>query len=323
MSIEPNATVIRPFVPLATLSEMLRTVLHGGTATPEAVSQWLSHDFRQRLDEAERALADVLPPVKASDARDLANHDRTLAGEIEAWRDRMFESADVSDMHRDALTRNESGDEEWEIVRGSSRFEVREVPRFEARPRPVMGDAWTWYVHDNELNEQTDGDESDYLDGSEERTRAYVQRLNEEATDYATVWIVVDTEDRNRNAVSGYNDARDGDGLSEVGREDYDVTDEEDAKAAAEAANVEDYRTNAAGWPWANNTGWKIDERDVEDFDAAGFVVARFDGGDLWAGIDGGGYSFTDAHWAPLYLKRAAANGWYVRTDAGLRRVVA
>jgi hypothetical protein len=130
-----------------------------------------------------------------------------------------------------------------------------------------------------------------------------------------TVYLVIDTE--NRNA-----DARDGDTLEECGRENYDVTDEDDAKSACEAANLEDYRTNAAGWPWANNTGWKIDERDVDDFDAAGFVVARFDGGDLWAGIDGGGYSFTDAHWAPLYLRRAAANGWYVRTDAGLRRVV-
>jgi hypothetical protein len=289
--------------------------LPGAHSDPANLSRLLAHDFRRKLEEAERALADVLPPVKASDARDLANNDRTLAAEVEAWRDRMFESADVSDMHRDTLTRETPDDEEWEIVRGSSRFEVREVPRYSTRK---VGDDWK--VHDFEDNSDASPSDSDYLDGTAERVEAYTAMLNERD---GSVFVVVDTSEYAKDGPGGYADARDGDELSEVGREDYDPTDEDDAKSACEAVNLEDYRTNAAGWPWANNTGWKIDERDVDDFDTAGFVVARFDGGDLWAGLDSGGYDFTDAHWAPLYLRRAAANGWYVRTDAGLRRVVA
>lgn len=35
---------------------------------------------------------------------------------------------------------------------------------------------------------------------------------------------------------------------------------------------------------------------------------------------DGGGYSFIDAHWVPLYLHRHA--GDYVPTEKGLRRLV-
>jgi hypothetical protein len=276
--------------------------LPGAHSDPANLSRLLAHDFRRKLEEAERALADVLLPVKARDARDLANRDRTLAADVEAWRDSMFESADVSDMHawdKDG-DRMEPGDA-WEIVRGNSRFEVREVPRYEVRNGDI--------VWDNLENDQYDENAD---------ARAAVEALNADAD---PVWIVWDTQNDEDARTS--DDGAPAGPLEESGGADYNCTDEQEAREACAAANVEDYRTNAAGWPWANNTGWKIDERDVEDFDAAGFVVARFDGGDLWAGVDGGGYSFTDAHWAPLYLRRAAANGWYVRTDAGLRRVAA
>ncbi len=77
-------------------------------------------------------------------------------------------------------------------------------------------------------------------------------------------------------------------------------------------------------------------DRLIADFAAAGFVVATHDpSGQVYAGIDGGGYSFLDAHWAPLYLRmmlpraRPGLGGFeygaahiYVPTRDGLRRVV-
>ncbi len=44
--------------------------------------------------------------------------------------------------------------------------------------------------------------------------------------------------------------------------------------------------------------------------------------GQLYAGIDGGGYSFLSAQWGPLYLRFTPQNPVYVPTANGLRRVV-
>lgn len=113
--------------------------------------------------------------------------------------------------------------------------------------------------------------------------------------------------------------------LADVGREDYDVSDEDDAASAAEAANLRDYEESAYGWPFAHNYAAKIDEREADRFASAGFVVARYRGGELYAGIDGGGYDFTEAHWLPVFLAaQVAYNGkGYVRTSGGVRVVVA
>jgi hypothetical protein len=292
--------------------------------TLEELSALLSGDMRRAVDQLERAVADKLPPIRAADARTLANADREIAREVEAYRDRRYSLVDVTDLAAEEGAPSET----WEIVAGgSSRYEVREVPRYEARRVGGAGNVEAWIVWDNEGNEQADdGDAVEALGLSERAAfdehdaRAVAAWLAENAPghDPEPVWIVWDTD---TNA-----DARDGDRYSplhECGRDDYDVTDEDDARRAAEGANLEDYRDNAAGWPFAHNYAAEVEEWEAEDFAAAGFVVARHEpSGNVYAGIDGGGYSFLDAHWAPLFLRRMARGGAYVRTAKGLRRVV-
>lgn len=307
------------------LTSLAASTLDGDAPdTLEELSALLSGDMRRAVDHLERVVADKIPPIRAADARTLANDDRVVAREAEAYRDGRYSFVDVTDLAG-------TGDEDvnggtWEIVAGgSSRYEVREVPRYEARRGGGAGNVEAWHVHDNEGNEQADdGDAVEALGLSERAAfdehdaRAVAAWLIENAPgrDPEPVWIVWDTE---RDE-----DARDGDRYSplrECGREDYDPTDEDDARAAADAANLEDYRTNACGWPFAHNYAAEIEEWEAEDFAAAGFVVARYKGDTYYAGIDGGGYSFVDAHWAPLFLRRMAKGGGYVRTSKGLRRV--
>lgn len=58
------------------------------------------------------------------------------------------------------------------------------------------------------------------------------------------------------------------------------------------------------GFPWAWGTAWMPRGVTDSELQAAGFVVANYLGGDgsgyRLAGIDGGGYSFMGAHFAPL-----------------------
>jgi hypothetical protein len=316
------------------LSALAASTLDGDApGTLEDLSALLSGDMRRAVGQLERAVADKLPPIRAADARNLANHDREIAREIAAYRDGRYSFVDVTDLAAEEGAPSET----WEIVAGgTSRYEVRAVPRYEARrvggvkidangnPR---GNVEAWIVWDNEGNEQADdGDAVEALGLSERAAfdehdaRAVAAWLAENAPgrDPEPVFVVWDTE---RDE-----DARDGDRYSplhECGRDDYDPADEDDARRAAEGANLEDYRDNAHGWPFAHNYAAEIEEWEAEDFAAAGFVVARHEpSGKVYAGIDGGGYSFLDAHWAPLLLRRMAKGGGYVRTSKGLRRVV-
>jgi hypothetical protein len=115
------------------------------------------------------------------------------------------------------------------------------------------------------------------------------------------VWNVIDTE--NENEIVGTFD------------------DEDDANADAEERNREDTEEGLCGFPFAHNYGVEIDRFEIDQFAEAGFLVYRYNGDKLIAGIDGGGYSFDGAHWAPLLYAKAKAGGWTIETSTGPRRV--
>ena len=84
------------------------------------------------------------------------------------------------------------------------------------------------------------------------------------------------------------------------------------------------------GFPWAQSWAFRPDDRITDDeLREAGFTVARYTGGEggrddcqyRLCGIDGGGYAFDGAHFAPLcaivYANRREY-GWKVETDEGL-----
>jgi len=77
---------------------------------------------------------------------------------------------------------------------------------------------------------------------------------------------------------------------------------------------------NRHGFPFAWNWGWVLgNDYWLDELRGAGFLVYRYDGDAIIAGIDGGGYSFKGAHFAPLYAALAAKNGWMIETNAGPR----
>ena len=297
------------------------------------LTEWSRHlagPFRNDLRRAEEAIDDALPALTPEDFSRLANGDREVRGEIERFRDGRWSLVDVTDLTPIDLEtgRNTAEDgETWTILRGSSRFEVREVPRFEAQPsaRSEQGHWIVWDYRDGGVSDIA-ADDGEGLLFDEAAARACAEQRNADA---GAVWIVWDT-DRDEDA------SLDRHGYIREYHEDYDREDEDSARAAAEAANVEDYRTNAYGWPFAHNYAAAIDERDADDFDAAGFVVARHEpSGQVYAGIDGGGYDFIEAHWSRVYLRfmLPAVRGVgvfrtegpmhiYVPTRDGLRRVV-
>lgn len=135
-------------------------------------------------------------------------------------------------------------------------------------------------------------------------------------------WVVRDTDG---------DDYLDGRGATSYAREDgeeipvYD--DERDAQSAADEANQEHDNESRYGFPWANSWWYRPDEVITdEDLKAAGFVVAQYLGGggrwreDEWfrlAGIDGGGYSFSGAHFAALYAIVSERLEWKVATANG------
>jgi hypothetical protein len=98
---------------------------------------------------------------------------------------------------------------------------------------------------------------------------------------------------------------------------------EEEWEAQEKRDELEDENINAlAAFPFAWNTGWVLEGTYwLAEFQAAGFLVYRYDGDAIIAGIDGGGYSFMGAHFAPLYAALAAKNDWLVETDDGPRRI--
>lgn len=256
----------------------------------------------QRLYSAvaslDRALADALPPVTADDVR----HDWEIASAAVKYRD-TYTFADVTDL---AGTGDDDTDgDTWTILRGSTRFEVREVPRYDVRGAAVWDNE-----HDEEADQYLalDIPDDEPLPPVKEAARA----MND---DTDPVYLVWDTYTDGPADTGKYSTLR------ECGHDDYDREDESSANDAAEAANIEDYRRNACGWPFAHNYAAEISEYQADDFVACGFVVARHEpSGNVYAGIDGGGYSFIDAHWVPLYLRRHA--GDYVPTEKGLRRLV-
>lgn len=76
------------------------------------------------------------------------------------------------------------------------------------------------------------------------------------------------------------------------------------------------------GFPFAWNTGWILDGRYwLKEASDSGFVAYQYDGDEYIIGIDGAGYSFKGAHFAPFYARLAAKNGWLVQTDSGPRRI--
>ena len=94
-------------------------------------------------------------------------------------------------------------------------------------------------------------------------------------------------------------------------------------EAADHAADLEeDDVASQHAFPFAWNTGWVLDGRYwANDAAASGFLVYRYDGDEYIIGIDGAGYSFKGAHFAPFYARLAAKNGWLVQTDNGPRLI--
>lgn len=300
-------------MPTDILSTLLASVDDARTLNPAALSARLHGEIRRAVDAAERACADALPPLDTSDPDKLAD-DPEIRDEIMRWRNRRdYTSIDVSDFPDDC------GDK-WEILHGSSRYEVRELPRYEVRHVGGPGQIEAWIVWDR----YEDGDAQDFdaaealglhdvVGFNEAQARSVAAWLNDNAPGPESVYLVWDTD---------YDEPVNPDGDDDV--PSYDVADEDDARTSADQGNREDYRNNACGWPFASNYAVKINERDADDFHAAGFVVAQYgDGGTVYAGIDGGGYDFTGHHWGPLFFASLARYGGYVRTRDGLRRVAA
>lgn len=324
---------------VAALKRLKLALLHpveadGGTFPGGVVnvSRYLATDFRRELRRAEETIADVLPALTPADFRSLCNGDHAVRAEVGRFRDG-YTFADVSELR--------SADEEsetWEIVNAGSRFEVRELPRYEAREVGGPGNQPGWYVHDNADNGQAnDFDAIEALGFGEvaalnqEQARAVAEHLLNDTPDCDRVMYVVWDTDNDR-------DAREGDKYDAFHDHDtYDTEEEDDARRACDAANLENYRANANGWPFAWNTAAEVSRFEIDAFAAAGFVIARHEpSGTLYAGIDGGGYDFLEAHWSRVYLARMLPNAAlrdfarsagetpciYVPTDNGLRRVV-
>lgn len=94
-------------------------------------------------------------------------------------------------------------------------------------------------------------------------------------------------------------------------------TDETDAEDALnERRQLRDSERH--GFPWANSYVFlPADNVSTEELIRHGFVVAETATSYRIAGIDGGGYSFTDAHFHPLALALAERWGMTIRYDDG------
>ena len=93
----------------------------------------------------------------------------------------------------------------------------------------------------------------------------------------------------------------------------------------AEDAATEHAQESRYGHPWAQYWGFMPEDLITnEELGEAGFTVAYYTGGDgdryRLCGIDGGGYSFSGAHFALLYAivhENRTEYGWKVDTDKG------
>ena len=102
---------------------------------------------------------------------------------------------------------------------------------------------------------------------------------------------------------------------------------QEDAELVANEKNHEAMNEGGYGFPWANMWCFQPDDFITdEDLKDAGFTVATYCGGKgNWredneyrlCGLDGGGYSFKGAHFAPLAAALHARKRWPVETDNG------
>lgn len=146
----------------------------------------------------------------------------------------------------------------------------------------------------------------------------------------AEQWGIVD-EDGDRVDVADF-------GFSDKGMDAPTPDDEDDAgpywydedearEAATACARFEASPTYA--YPWAHGYARIPDDRITDaELQAAGFIVATYRGPSddaRMCGIDGGGYSFTHAHYWPLYLAVHADRrryGWTVETEHGPAVVV-
>lgn len=98
--------------------------------------------------------------------------------------------------------------------------------------------------------------------------------------------------------------------------------DEDDADDHARELQMDEDESRH-GFPFAWNTGWIVEHQSwIDDLRSCGFLVYRYDGDQIIAGIDGGGYSFMGAHHAPFYARLAARFDWLVETKDGPRRIV-
>lgn len=96
--------------------------------------------------------------------------------------------------------------------------------------------------------------------------------------------------------------------------------DESDAEDRARELESDD--DSRYGIPFAQTTGFIVCKGWIPLLSESGFEVFRYDGDEIIAGIDGGGYSFMGAHFAPFYARLAAKNDWLVETQDGPRRIV-
>ena len=146
----------------------------------------------------------------------------------------------------------------------------------------------------------------------EEKTQSYYVLVD---TDYSDTSYVsdagTDTLEIDGNRIEGW---------------DADAWNESDAEDKADELNRENAQEGGYGFPWAHS--WcHMPEDFIEDeeLQAAGFVVATYTGGSgtrndvtfRLVGIDGGGYGFSEAHFAPLVFIVAWRRNWIVQTDKG------
>ena len=296
------------------LTDAATLIALAATADPETAAREVAN-VRAMLHNIENQIADERPAILVATFRRDFEDDPETRAEVTRWRD-THDFTDVSELPTD------DDPDAWTIeAGGSTRYEVREVPRFTIRRCGGAGALEAWEVLEHYTTAGDDADTSyaaeacgldpDAVGWTEAEARALALWLNDNAPGSEDpCYIVVDTYD--------------GDTIdpSPEGN-DYDPCDEDDAARAAEAANREDYMNNACGWPFAHNYAAQIGDYQAERFARAGFVVARYRDGQLYAGIDGGGYDFLAAHWFPAYLDAMTHYGSaYIRTRDGVRKVV-
>lgn len=209
----------------------------------------------------------------------------------------------------DALTRDDDDYETWEVTTG---VEVVTVAVEDIVPGFTVD-----YEGDDERIDVC------YVDpnGREHHGRIYID------ADEVAAWLEEHGDPLARSevaALDGFNAVRLVDGTQEVyvGMVDGEAVCVSDCEYEAEDAAREREQERRYDHPWANGRAYfPADNIRDEDLKAAGYVVAYLKGEHRFAGVDGGGYSFDDAHLLPLAWAMAGRWGLAVRFDDG-REVV-